>query len=242
MRTVRILAMLVAALAAAGRALARPADAPQTWGTTNPAYVSVAEWQFSPSSSAVAFSDFGNPARRYSLTPDAYFLASPSLPPGALLQSLEFDFCNTQPDGGSSILLQLYSATAVNFDFTLLTQITGTANQGCTSTFVDLTGLNYTTDDVQRRLILEAVFGPNADSTTSFSGAVVGYRLQVSPAPASPQFADVPVTDPAFQYIEALAASGITSGCGGGNFCPDTAVTRRQMAVFLAKALGLQWP
>jgi hypothetical protein len=36
-----------------------------------------------------------------------------------------------------------------------------------------------------------------------------------------------------------LAASGITGGCGGGNFCPDNPVTRRQMAIFLSKALGL---
>jgi hypothetical protein len=35
-------------------------------------------------------------------------------------------------------------------------------------------------------------------------------------------------------------ASGITAGCGGGNYCPD-APTRRQMAIFLAKALGLHW-
>jgi hypothetical protein len=34
---------------------------------------------------------------------------------------------------------------------------------------------------------------------------------------------------------------GSRSGCGGGNFCPDAAVTRGQMAVFLAKALGLHW-
>jgi hypothetical protein len=242
MKIARVSATIVAALGAAARAFAGPSDAPETWGTTNPAYVSVSEWQFSPSSSAIAYSDVGNPARRYSLTPFSYFLASPSLPPGALLQSLEFDFCNTQPDGGSSILLQLYGARATNYDLTLLTEITGAANQGCTSAVADLTGLNYTTDDVYHRLILEIVFGPNGDSTTSFSGAVVGYTLQVSPAPASSQFADVPVSDPAFQYIEALAASGITAGCGGGNFCPDATVTRRQMAVFLAKALGLYYP
>ncbi len=47
---------------------------------------------------------------------------------------------------------------------------------------------------------------------------------------------------PFFQFIEALYASGITAGCGGGNYCPDSPLTRGQMAVFLAKALGLQWP
>jgi hypothetical protein len=71
---------------------------------------------------------------------------------------------------------------------------------------------------------------------------IIGYRLQVSPAPQFADFNDVPTTHPFFQFIEALYASGITAGCGGGNYCPDSPLTRGQMAVFLAKALGLQWP
>jgi hypothetical protein len=35
--------------------------------------------------------------------------------------------------------------------------------------------------------------------------------------------------------------SGITAGCGGGNYCLDAALTRGQMAVFLSKALGLHF-
>jgi S-layer homology domain len=31
------------------------------------------------------------------------------------------------------------------------------------------------------------------------------------------------------------------AGFGGGNFCPNNPMTRVQMAVFLAKALGLSW-
>ena len=61
-------------------------------------------------------------------------------------------------------------------------------------------------------------------------------------SPALATFNDVPTTDPAFQYIEALFASGATGGCGGGAYCPNAPVTRRQMAVFLAKLLGLHWP
>ena len=72
-------------------------------------------------------------------------------------------------------------------------------------------------------------------------GVAIVYRLQVSAAPTTATFADVPTTHLFYQYVEALAASGITSGCGGGNFCPDAAVTRGQLAVFLAKALGLHW-
>jgi hypothetical protein len=37
-------------------------------------------------------------------------------------------------------------------------------------------------------------------------------------------------------WIEALKTDGITSGCGNGNYCPDAAVTRAQMAIFLLKA------
>lgn len=38
--------------------------------------------------------------------------------------------------------------------------------------------------------------------------------------------------------INALAASGITGGCGAGRYCPDAPVTREQMAAFLVRATG----
>ena len=38
--------------------------------------------------------------------------------------------------------------------------------------------------------------------------------------------------------INRVAAAGITSGCGGGHYCPNTSVTREQMAAFLRRALG----
>lgn len=66
-------------------------------------------------------------------------------------------------------------------------------------------------------------------------------HLQVSPAPATATFNDVPTGYWAFRYIEALYSSGITAGCGGGNFCPDAPITRAEMAVFLSAALGLHW-
>ncbi len=74
-----------------------------------------------------------------------------------------------------------------------------------------------------------------------FGGVQVTWKRQVSAPPPAPTFGDVPAGDPAFEYIEALAASGITAGCAGGSYCPDAQLTRRQMAVFLAKALGLHW-
>jgi hypothetical protein len=70
----------------------------------------------------------------------------------------------------------------------------------------------------------------------------VTWRRQVSPGPATASFDDVPTDHQYFQFVEALVKSGITVGCGLDSFCPDAPLTRGQMAVFLAKALGLQWP
>jgi len=75
-----------------------------------------------------------------------------------------------------------------------------------------------------------------------FGGVAVWYKLQVSPAPATATFNDVPTGHWAFRFIEALVSSGITAGCGGGNYCPDQPITRAEMAVYLSAALGLDWP
>jgi hypothetical protein len=76
----------------------------------------------------------------------------------------------------------------------------------------------------------------------AFKGVSIWWHRQVRPAPGTATFNDVPTSHPQFQFIEALAKSGITVGCGAGNYCPDNSLTRGQMAVFLAKALGLYWP
>ena len=52
------------------------------------------------------------------------------------------------------------------------------------------------------------------------------------------RFDDVPTDYWAFSFIETLAASGITAGCGGGNYCPLDPVTRAQMAVFLERGMN----
>ena len=62
------------------------------------------------------------------------------------------------------------------------------------------------------------------------------YGLCFVPPPCASAFPDVPCPSTFADWIEALAAEGITTGCGGGNFCPNNLVTRRQMAVFLLKA------
>jgi S-layer family protein len=76
-----------------------------------------------------------------------------------------------------------------------------------------------------------------------FAWVEIWWHRTVSPPPATASFGDVPTSHPFFQFVEALKASGITGGCGNGtNYCPDSPLTRGQMAVFLAKALGLHYP
>ncbi len=93
---------------------------------------------------------------------------------------------------------------------------------------------------------IEVEFAPQDVSCQRYDLKVrkfsVSWTRQVSPAPATATFGDVPTNHPFFQFVEALAKSGTTGGCGAGNYCPDAPLTRGQMAVFLAKALGLQWP
>lgn len=59
------------------------------------------------------------------------------------------------------------------------------------------------------------------------------------PAATGTVFADIPSDYWAANWIEQLATEGITSGCGGGLYCPDAEVTRAQMAVFLVKTFNL---
>jgi hypothetical protein len=79
-------------------------------------------------------------------------------------------------------------------------------------------------------------------SDTSIAGCWAFWHRQVAPAPPAATFADVPTDHPFFRFVEALVASGITAGCGSGNYCPDLPVTRGQMAVFISLALGLGFP
>jgi uncharacterized repeat protein (TIGR01451 family) len=56
------------------------------------------------------------------------------------------------------------------------------------------------------------------------------------PPPCTGVFGDVACPGGfAVDWIEQLYHEGVTGGCGGGNYCPDSPVTRAQMAVFLLK-------
>ena len=54
-------------------------------------------------------------------------------------------------------------------------------------------------------------------------------------------FTDVPAAHLFARWIEQLAREGVTGGCATNpaRYCPDSTVTRGQMAVFLVRAFNL---
>ena len=51
-------------------------------------------------------------------------------------------------------------------------------------------------------------------------------------------FTDVPRTHLFYKKIETVLHAGVTSGCGGTQYCPGNAVLRDQMAIFIAKVMA----
>ena len=59
------------------------------------------------------------------------------------------------------------------------------------------------------------------------------------PPAATGVFSDVPKSDTYAAWIEELAKEGITSGCGGGDFCASKVASRGEMSVFLVRTFDL---
>ena len=242
---IRNLVLVSALVVAAGRTTASGQQAqasrrPNAYGTAADSAYHLGSSEFVPRSSGTTYDEAFGIGRYSSNCTGACLIASPHIPDGALLTGITGYFCDSNATYDVGVFVATAAADGTGFQ--TLTEVTSNgAAQGCgLASFLDLTPLNYHVDYGSNELLLFADFHAS-DGTVAIQGATLYYRLQVSPAPPTATFGDVPLTDPAFQFIEALAASGITVGCGGGNYCPDAPVTRRQMAVYLAKALGLQW-
>ena len=80
-------------------------------------------------------------------------------------------------------------------------------------------------------------FCPDASVTRAQMAVFLTRAFSLGPGP-DPGFTDVPADAWYFDQMTALAASGITKGCGDGTrFCPERDTTRAQMATFLYRAL-----
>ena len=186
----------------------------------------------------------------------SYYLAPLPLPEGALIEQIcmyandsdtgAFQYAQAYlvatklvPGGESPATLQIPGASVISSsDIGYGYYCTGPL-QYTVRSHIDVDG----DDNLDAAVHYLSLYLPAAaQNALEFGGVRITWKRQVSPPPGTPSFSDVPPGDPAFKSIEALRASGITAGCGDGTtYCPDAILTRRQMAVFLAKALGLHW-
>ena len=143
---------------------------------------------------------------------------APQLPPGTVN-----DVVVTNTDGSAGTLSKGYVADFldVNGFHQFYSFVTTLVSNGIT---VGVGGGNYGVDQPTLRQQM-AVF--------LLKGK---HGLCYTPPPCTGTFPDVPCPSTFANWIEALAAEGITGGCGGGNYCPSSPVRRDQMAVFLLKA------
>jgi hypothetical protein len=83
-----------------------------------------------------------------------------------------------------------------------------------------------------------------ADSGVGTSKPALPELAWTPPLPCKGLFTDVPCGSQFDTWIEQLSRDGITSGCATGLFCPSSPVTRKQMAVFVERAMrgASGWP
>jgi hypothetical protein len=242
-----------------GKATKPAPNRPTTYGTSQVSYIEVPASAFLPYDSANQAYTSGNfgLGQRYNTSGSHDLVAPIHLPSGAKVIYLELD-----GHDGSTTEEMYGSFNECNYYALSCTQHpTAGASEGGDCTVpgficsgvaaapgdgeminVDLTGDDIVVDNFLNSYSVLAEPHDHAGET-AIGGMIVGYVLQVSAAPPVATFNDVPTTDGAFQFIEAFNKASITAGCQVSPplYCPDSFVTRRQMAVFFAMALGLQW-
>ena len=174
---------------------------------------------------------------------DNMFWAPLLLPPGALLHGIRIFYYDNSAQDMQVYVTKYMDATTPTLDDIANWSSSGTPGYDNIYMTVGETIRYEDPSTGKEQGYVVNVRMNDATSNMAFKGVRVLYYLQLSPAPATASFSDVPTTHPFFQYIEALYASRITTGYGTtGTYHPDDYVTRGQMAAFLARALGLHWP
>ena len=235
------------ALKAQPKKAGQESRAPQTYGTTSTSFYRMGGSEFTAMqvggpASADAWNDTwysSSDIRRFPQVASGWFIGTPHLPSGAIIKNVYIENCvadgTIDSMGGAVYACENDGDNCASIGN--LNSVTG-----CGYDTIDVSAANYVVNNAPGGNYLVIFISMlNTDGTDSLAGAVVEYQLQVSPAPAVATFPDVPTSDFGYQFVEALVASGITGGCGGGLYCPDNFVTRRQMAIFIAKALGLHF-
>jgi hypothetical protein len=215
-----------------------PPASGRTYGTTAQTAYTVGAFDLESLQSGTTYSFVNMKAHRY-MTNSGILAATLHLPAGALVEKMEVEACDTSTAGEVAVGLGFVTAPDGDAGTFGLVE-TGTLFAGGCALF-PVTLASPVTIDNRNKTYFVSAQNTTFDAATSIGAVRLFYRLQVSPAPMEPTFGDVPTDYLYYRAIEAMAAAGITSGCGGGNFCPNQTVTRGELAKFFANALGLHW-
>jgi len=129
------------------------------------------------------------------------------------------DDCGAAPSNAATLSVEFDDVPLDNpFHNDILTIATAGITGGCTST--SYCPANDVTRAEMAVFLLKSKYG--ADHV---------------PPPPVQIFPDVPDDAFAAAWIDELATLEITSGCGGGLYCPDRPISRAEMSVFLLKTL-----
>jgi hypothetical protein len=205
----------------------------------------ISAWEFQPINSSVTWdttTPAGEPIQRYRTGGTSTgFRAGLDLPSGAKIMSYVIDGCDSSATAAVSLSLYICPFSGEGSCTLFGGPSTGVAaTPGCST--VEVTPGTQPVVNLGTYSYFVSVGLGASDSTTSFASVRLLYTLPISNAPATASFVDASTSHWAFQGIEALKASGITTGCNPptyDRFCPEDPVTRAQMAMFLARALGL---
>jgi len=230
------------------RGSAAPAPEPGTYGTTG--WISKAIPGFGFHGYAGSEYWMSNDGYIFHETGSSFYDAAFQLPNGAILSGVTFFYYDNSGADDFRLFIWKYAipGDVAGTQTTLYSFFSGvTETPGWTTVYAPLAPETIKDWDSPNGAVYYHVrvklSNTGGDQSIKFGGVTLWYKLQVSPVPAVATFPnDVPTGHPFFRFVEALAAAGITGGCGTGSYCPDSPVTRGQMAVFLSVALGLHWP
>jgi hypothetical protein len=232
-------ALGLAAAAPSSGELPESSTRPKAWGTADETIYTVNAFDLEPAAFSVE-TGIASPNMRFIFDApgtNGTLYSGLRLPAGAILTFVDVNVCDT--DAAENVLVGVYACGDPAAACTLQGLSAGTVGApGCVNASAPLG--DAVVDNSTQTYFVQVQMGVGLSNL--LRSVKVHYRLQVSPDPAIQSFTDVPVTHPFHRYVEALYDAKITAGYPDGRFGVDDPITRGQMAVFLALALGLHFP
>ncbi len=211
---------------------------PPAYGTTSWVITTIPATSFLPGDRSQLYYTSGSLGRYGTTNADQHFYAPVDLPAGAIVDYIGLNNLNDGTNAIMGVALWDRYYDGVN----KLRAGLSSSPHTSWATDTNLFAYNWQVlphDGIVQ--ILDVEIAPS--SALQYFGFVqIAWRRVVSPPPLTATFTDVPPGHIFFRFVEALRAAGITAGYSDGRFGVDDHITRGQMAVFLATALGLHWP